>query len=89
MTSRQRQRRRFCGMSYSEVQSSNSIRRNQLPKLDRIWLKDNGYKNVGWDNVIQLYQKINDRLAQPEGDELALEELFLQADRIMKEFAYA
>ncbi|MEO1521227.1 MAG: hypothetical protein AAFU78_10675, partial [Cyanobacteria bacterium J06633_2] len=50
------------------------------------WLKENGYKNVGWDNVTQLYQKINELLADPNEDELSLEELFLQADRIGQKY---
>lgn len=86
MTSRKRQCRTFSGMSYREIQRSNSTRRSQLPKPDQVWLKENGYKNVGWDNVIQLHQKINERLAQPDGDEPTLEELFLQADRIGQKY---
>ena len=86
MASRKRQCRTFSGMSYREVQRSNSTRRSQLLKPDQVWLKANGYKNVGWDNVIQLYQKINEQLAQPDGDEPTLEELFLQADRIGQKY---
>jgi len=87
MASRKKQSRTFSGMSYREVQRSNSIRRNKLPKNHQIWLKENGYKNVGWDNVIQLYQKINELLNQPdEDDEPTLEELFLEADRIGKKY---
>ena len=86
MASRKRQCLTFSGMSYREVQRSNSTRRSQLLKPDQVWLKENGYKNVGWDNVIQLYQKINERLAQPDGDEPTLEELFLQADRIGQKY---
>jgi hypothetical protein len=86
MASRKRQRRTFSGMSYREVQRSNSTRRSQLPKEKQTWLKKNGYKNVGWDNVIRLYQKINDLLAQPDEDESTLEDLFLQADRIGQKY---
>jgi len=86
MASRSRQHRTFSGMSYREVQRSNSTRRKQLPKSEQNWLKANGYKNVGWDNVIQLYQKINDFLAQPDEDEPTLEGLFLQADRIGEKY---
>jgi len=64
------------------VQRSNSSRRSKLPKSEQKWLKTNGYRNVGWDNVIQLYQKINDLLALPTADDPTLEELFIQADRI-------
>lgn len=69
-------------MSYREVQRSNSDRRSKLLKKDQKWLKENGYKNVGWNNVIKLYQKINDLLIQPDPNEDTLEELFLKADRI-------
>ncbi|MEQ8752705.1 hypothetical protein [Coleofasciculus sp. G1-WW12-02] len=87
MASQKHQSRTFSGMGYREVQQSNSIRRNKLPKTDRIWLKENGYKNVGWDNVIQLYQKINELPAQPDADdEPTLEELFLEADRIGQKY---
>ncbi|MBE9068891.1 hypothetical protein IQ260_19800, partial [Leptolyngbya cf. ectocarpi LEGE 11479] len=41
-----------------------------------------GYKNVGWNNVIELYQKLNDRLLQSDPGEDTLEDLFLRADRI-------
>jgi uncharacterized damage-inducible protein DinB len=37
---------------------------------------------VGWDNVIKLYQKINDILTSPHPDEPSLEELFLKVDQI-------
>ena len=87
MASRKHQSRTFSGMGYPEVQRSNSIRRSKLPKTHQIWLKENGYKNVGWDNVIRLYQKINELLAQPDADnELTLEELFLEADRIGQKY---
>lgn len=87
MASPKKQSRTFSGMSYREVQRSNSICRSKLPKNHQIWLKENGYKNVGWDNVIQLYQKINELLNQPDADdEPTLEELFLEADRIGKKY---
>ena len=82
MASKKGKKRLFSGMGYREVQQSNSDRRRKLPKKDQIWLKEQGYKNVGWDHVIKLYQKINDLLLQPDPDEDTLEELFLKADRI-------
>ena len=82
MTRQKQKRRLFSGMSYREVQRSNSNRRSKLPKKDQKWLKENGYKNVGWDNVVRLYQKINAILADPNSDEPTLEELFLKADQI-------
>lgn len=87
MASRKRQSFTFSGMGYREVQRSNSGRRSKLPKTEQIWLTENGYKNVGWDNVIRLYQKINEFLAQPDADdEPTLEELFLEADRIGQKY---
>lgn len=87
MARRKHQSRAFSGMSYYEVQRSNSSRRSKLPKTHQIWLKDNGYKNVGWDKIIRLYQKINELLAQPDtDDEPTLEELFLEADRIGQKY---
>ena len=82
MARSKRQKRLFSGMGYRQVQRSNTDRRSKLPKKEQTWLKEKGYKNVGWDHVIELYQKINDLLAQPDPTEDTLEELFLQADRI-------
>ncbi len=76
------QARRFEGMSYREVQRSNSRNRDQLQNVDRQWLKENGYKNVGWESVIQLYQKIQSFLEQDS----TLEDLFLEADRIGNQY---
>ena len=73
--------RKFSGMGYREVQHSNSIRRIQLPKRKQKLLKEKGYKNVGWQNVIELYQEINNL-----SDDSALEELFLEADRIGQKY---
>lgn len=86
MVSQKQKYRLFSGMSYREVQRSNTNRKKKLPKADQTWLKTNGYRNVGWDNVIKLYQKINDFLASPGADELTLEELFLRADQIGKKY---
>ena len=79
-------KRLFNGMSFREVQRFNSDRRSKLPKKNQNWLKENGYKNVGWDNVIKLYQKVNDFLVQPDQNEDTLEELFLKADRIGRKY---
>ncbi|MBD2081816.1 hypothetical protein H6G01_18250 [Leptolyngbya sp. FACHB-17] len=66
-------------MAYREVQRSNSNNRVKLQQDDRQWLKANGYRNVGWENAIQLYQKIQLLL---EVEDSTLEDLFLEADRI-------
>ena len=69
-------------MSYSEVQHANSNNRSKLMQEDQQWLKSNGYKNVGWENVIKLYQKIEELLDKSKFQDMSLEELFLEADRI-------
>lgn len=89
MVSQKRKPRLFSGMSYREVQRSNTNRKKKLPKADQTWLKTNGYRNVGWDNVIKLYQKTNDFLASPDSDDPTLEELFLKADQIGKKYQTA
>ncbi len=86
MVSQKCKPRRFSGMGYREVQCSNTDRKKKLPKADQVWLKTNGYRNVGWDNVIELYQKINDLLVSPDSDDPTLEELFLKADQIGKKY---
>ncbi|MFN6559205.1 MAG: hypothetical protein RMY28_005295 [Nostoc sp. ChiSLP01] len=72
----------FQGMNYRDVQRANSKNRTQLDRKDKVWLKENFYKNIGWNNVINLYQKIEDFLLKSSLAELTLEELFLEADRI-------
>ena len=69
-------------MGYREVQRSNSTRRKRLSKVHQKWLKANHYKNVGWDNVIALYQKINDLIANDTENGDTLESLFIKAERI-------
>lgn len=82
MASKKSRKRNFSGMSYGELQRANSKKRNNLKREDQKWLKDNGYKNVGWDNAIALYQKIDEFLDKYRFEDMSLEELFLEADRI-------
>ncbi len=79
MASRAKQ---FNGLSYRALQQSNSKQRRLLSKTEQQWLKANGYKNLGWSNVIQLHQKISEFQNQTPPDDPTLEELFLQADRV-------
>ncbi|MBD2566308.1 hypothetical protein [Anabaena lutea] len=72
----------FQGMSYREVQKYNSKNRIKLSPEDHKWLKENSYKNIGWDNVINLHNTIQDFLVKYQVEHLTLEELFLEADRI-------
>jgi hypothetical protein len=82
-----KQKQTLNGMSYREVQSSNTLNRAKLSQEDQKWLKENQYKNVGWDAVIRLYQKIEE-LLNPLVD-LTLEDLFLEADRIGSKYQTA
>lgn len=74
--------RTFENMRYRKVQRKNSRNRKLLKLEHQKWLKTNGYRNVGWQNVINLYQKIADLQSEERIDDLNLEELFLEADRI-------
>jgi hypothetical protein len=74
--------RTFNQMSYRDVQRANSQNRGKLNKDDQKWLKENNYKNVGWENVILLYQKIEEFLDKQKYEDFSLEELFLEADHI-------
>lgn len=82
MVNQKSPKRTFKEMSYREVQRTNSENRSKLKKELQQWLKSNDYKNAGWDKVIELYQKIEELLAQSKFEEMSLEELFLEADRI-------
>ena len=74
--------RTFEGMKYRKVQRKNSRNRILLPKEQQQWLKNNGYRNIGWNNVIGLFEKIKEIQQQENIKSLSLEELFLEADRI-------
>jgi hypothetical protein len=76
-------KRRFQGMNYREAQKANSQNRSKLSKESQKLLKSNGFRNVGWDNVIALYQRIEQLLDSDRvSEDLSLEELFLEVDRI-------
>lgn len=83
MTDKKSRKKLFQSMSYREVQLANSKNRNELSKADQQWLKNSGYKNVGWDKVIVLYKKIEELLRERDNlNDLSLGDLFLEADRI-------
>jgi len=69
-------------MGYRKLQRKNSRNRNLLTKEHQKWLKENNYKNVGWERVISLYQKILELQREAQINDLNLEELFIEADRI-------
>ncbi|MEM8719634.1 MAG: hypothetical protein AAGE84_10035 [Cyanobacteria bacterium P01_G01_bin.39] len=72
----------FQGMNYRKVQRKNTRNRKQLTKENQVWLKQNKYRNVGWNNVIKLFEKIVELQQKETVKDLSLEELFLEADRI-------
>lgn len=82
MANHSRKKRLFDGLGYRELQGLNTQRKKLLSEIDRNWLKQNHYKNVGWDNVIQLHRKISEFLTTYKEDEMSLENLFLEVDRI-------
>lgn len=82
MANKRSPKNNFNRMSYGEVQRANSKSRSKLKKEDQKWLKDNGYKNIGWKNVINLYKKNEEFLDKSKFEDMSLEELFLEADRI-------
>lgn len=69
-------------MGYRQVQRKNSRNRKLLIKEQQKWLKDKGYKNVGWNDVISLYNKLQEIQQEENIKSLSLEELFIEADRI-------
>jgi hypothetical protein len=81
MANNQRQKKQIDGMGYRELQRYNSERKAKLPKTDQKLLKQQGYRNVGWTDVLKLHEKIN-ALLTPEPDLPSLEDLFLAAERI-------
>ncbi|WP_190234007.1 hypothetical protein [Nostoc sp. 'Peltigera membranacea cyanobiont' 213] len=89
MTEHKTKKTIFNGMSYRDTQRVNSKNRTKLKQEDIHLLKTEGYKNVGWNNVISLYHKIKDFLDKYQFDDLTLEELFLEADRIGNKYLTA
>lgn len=82
MVNKKNKARTFEGMRYRQVQHKNSRNKNLLLKEQQKWLKAEGYRNVGWNNVIDLFKKIKEIQEEEHIKSLDLEELFLEADRI-------
>lgn len=86
-----RAQKRSDGLRYRDVQQANGLRRDRLTKADRRDLKDQGFRNVGWNNILRLRQRL-DELLGPDRDEAnpdlpdpdlpSLDALFLEADRL-------
>lgn len=82
MANKKNKVRTFEGMRYRQVQRKNSRNRKLLLKEQQKWLKDRGFLNVGWNNIIDLFKKIKEIQQEENIKSLSLEELFLEADRI-------
>jgi len=82
MTSKKDKVRTFKRMGYRQVQRKNSRNRKLLLKEQQQCLKNNGYRNVGWQNVIDLFNKIHEIQQENNIKSLNLEELFIEADCI-------
>jgi hypothetical protein len=70
-------------LGYQALQKDNRIKRDRLSKADQAWLKFNGYNNVGWNNVIALFDKIQNLI---ELTKWSLEDLLLEVDRIGEKY---
>jgi hypothetical protein len=77
-----RQKRLYQTMGYRQLQSQNTQKRQQLSKEQQQWLKKQGYRNIGWERVIQLYEKITEFLLGDSLQDVSLEDLFINVDRI-------
>ena len=82
MSGKKSSKRIFKGMSYRQVQRKNSRNRQQLSKENQFWLKKHNHRNIGWSNVIQLFDKLEELQEQEIVKNLSLEELFIEADFI-------
>ena len=89
MPTSKKTKRTFQGLTYVQVQRKNSDNRRKLSSDDQQWLKANGYRNVGWESVIQLFEKIEELLEKQKISELSLEELFLEIDSIGNKYQTA
>lgn len=82
MVNKQNKARTFEGMKYRQIQRKNSRNKKLFPNEKQILLKEQGYRNIGWNNVINLFKKIKEIQQEEYIKSLDLEELFLEADRI-------
>jgi hypothetical protein len=72
----------YNGMKYRQLQSYNTQKRQSLSKEKKQWLKSNNYRNIGWEKIIKLYEKITEFLLKDSLQDMSLEDIFLEADRI-------
>jgi hypothetical protein len=72
----------YNGMKYRQLQSYNTQKRQSLTEEKKQWLKSNDYRNIGWEKIIKLYEKITEFLLKDSLQDISLEDIFLEADRI-------
>ena len=72
----------YNGMKYRQLQSYNTQKRQSLTEEKKQWLKSNDYRNIGWEKIIKLYEKITEFLPKDSLQDISLEDIFLEADRI-------
>jgi Holliday junction resolvasome RuvABC endonuclease subunit len=72
----------YNGMKYRQLQSYNTQKRQSLSEEKKQWLKSNDYRNIGWEKIIKLYEKITEFLLKDSLQDISLEDIFLEADRI-------
>ena len=72
----------YNGMKYRQLQSYNTQKRQSLTEEKKQWLKSNDYRNIGWEKIIKLYEKITEFLLKDSLQDMSLEDIFLEADRI-------
>jgi hypothetical protein len=71
----------YVGFGYRELQKENGVLRQKLKADIRAWLKVNNYRNIGWINVIALFDKLNEIVVDKLSDS-SLEDLFSEVEQI-------
>jgi hypothetical protein len=79
-------RKEFQGMGYRQLQRVNSTQKQQFSADELIILKNEGHKNVGWESVIRLQERIQELLTSFYRNGWGLDQLFLEADRIGQKY---
>lgn len=78
--------KQYNGKNYRELQSHNKKQRQGLSPPEQQQLKKEGYKNLGWKNVIALWEKLQEIQLLKEVEETTLESLFIDATRIGRKY---
>jgi hypothetical protein len=75
-------KRTYRDLDYPALQAQNSQQRAQLSLEQRRHLQQQGYKNVGWEKVIALAERLEQLRMPGEFADWSLDELFLEAERV-------